>query len=205
MRVDAERLSDAGSRILTAAADLFAVQGYGLTTTRAIAQRAGVNEVTLFRRFGSKAGVLQRLTEQIAEQTAGTVASGLDSTLDLPAALAALARAELLSAYRNGGLALRLAFDARAIPEVAASLGAGTRDNLLGLTAYLRTHQHSGELRGDIDAELLAEAFFALTSSLVLGRVLLTPSQPPTMPATTAIEALAHTLVGLFLAGARTA
>jgi AcrR family transcriptional regulator len=41
-------------RILDAAMELFSDLGYAGTTTRAIAARAGVNEVTLFRNFGSK-------------------------------------------------------------------------------------------------------------------------------------------------------
>ena len=42
------------SRIVEATLELLGRVGYGGTTTREIAQRAGVNEVTLFRRFGSK-------------------------------------------------------------------------------------------------------------------------------------------------------
>jgi AcrR family transcriptional regulator len=42
------------SRILTAAASVFADYGFRGATTRRIAQRAGVNEVTIFRTFGSK-------------------------------------------------------------------------------------------------------------------------------------------------------
>ncbi len=45
---------DSRSRILAAAADLFAQHGFRGATTRRIAQRAGVNEVTIFRSFGSK-------------------------------------------------------------------------------------------------------------------------------------------------------
>ena len=41
-------------RILRAAAALFADTGYRGATTRRIAERAAVNEVTLFRHFGSK-------------------------------------------------------------------------------------------------------------------------------------------------------
>jgi AcrR family transcriptional regulator len=47
--------------ILTAAAELFAERGYRGTTTRALAERAGVNEVTIFRRFKNKQGVLAAL------------------------------------------------------------------------------------------------------------------------------------------------
>ena len=46
-------------RILAAAAQIFAEQGYIRATTRAIAAAAGVNEVTLFRHFGSKKNLAQ--------------------------------------------------------------------------------------------------------------------------------------------------
>ncbi len=45
-------------RILRAATELYAETGFRGTTTRQIAQRAGVNEVTLFRHFGSKTALL---------------------------------------------------------------------------------------------------------------------------------------------------
>ncbi len=45
-------------RLLKAARDLFVRQGIAQTTTRQIADLAGVHEVTLFRHFGSKQGLL---------------------------------------------------------------------------------------------------------------------------------------------------
>lgn len=45
-------------RILRAATELYAETGFRGATTRQIAQRAGVNEVTLFRHFGSKTALL---------------------------------------------------------------------------------------------------------------------------------------------------
>jgi AcrR family transcriptional regulator len=45
-------------RLLQAAKELFTRQGITQTTTRQIAEVAGVNEVTLFRHFGSKPGLL---------------------------------------------------------------------------------------------------------------------------------------------------
>lgn len=45
-------------RLLTAAARLFAEAGSRGATTRRIAAEAGVNEITLFRHFGSKAALL---------------------------------------------------------------------------------------------------------------------------------------------------
>jgi len=46
-------------RILKAAAEVYATSGFRGATTRRIAEHAGVNEVTLFRHFGSKTRLLQ--------------------------------------------------------------------------------------------------------------------------------------------------
>lgn len=43
-------------------------KGYDGATTRAMARAAGVSEVTLFRRYGSKAGLVRRAVEFLAEQ-----------------------------------------------------------------------------------------------------------------------------------------
>lgn len=54
---------DTRSRLLEVAAHVYAECGYRGTTTRRIAQDAGVNEVTLFRQFGSKDALLREAIE----------------------------------------------------------------------------------------------------------------------------------------------
>ncbi|HEU5218959.1 MAG TPA: helix-turn-helix domain-containing protein [Gemmatimonadales bacterium] len=49
---------DLRQKILNAATELYAETGFRGATTRQIAQLAGVNEVTLFRHFGSKTALL---------------------------------------------------------------------------------------------------------------------------------------------------
>lgn len=49
---------DVRERLIEAAARVFAEAGYRGATTRRIAQDAGVNEITLFRHFGSKDALL---------------------------------------------------------------------------------------------------------------------------------------------------
>jgi AcrR family transcriptional regulator len=58
--------------ILTAAVDLFAVNGFAGTTTRAVAKRAGVAEALVYPNFGSKtrlfeAAVVDRYETFLAE------------------------------------------------------------------------------------------------------------------------------------------
>ncbi|MGD2182960.1 TetR family transcriptional regulator [Lusitaniella coriacea] len=54
------------NRLIAAALELFASKGITETTTKAVAERAGVNEVTLFRHFGSKQGLLLAVLEDVA-------------------------------------------------------------------------------------------------------------------------------------------
>ena len=170
---------DTSERILAAAAELFATHGYASTTTRAIAETAGVNEVTIFRRFESKAGVLHALAERLAVRQAGRAAAAAPTGASVRDTLLELARMEIASAVENGGLAMRLAFDARSVPEVGELLGQGIPENLEGLAEYLAEHQATGELRDDIDPRVMAEAFFGLTSSYVMYRMVMGIAEVP--------------------------
>jgi AcrR family transcriptional regulator len=55
-------------RLIAAAGRIFARDGLEAATTRAIAKDAGLNEVTLFRHFGTKAGILAA----VVRRTCGT-------------------------------------------------------------------------------------------------------------------------------------
>jgi AcrR family transcriptional regulator len=59
-------------RIMQAASQLFTEKGFAGTTTRAIAELAGVNEVTLFRHFGTK----EKLAKAIMDQFGGQAIAG---------------------------------------------------------------------------------------------------------------------------------
>ena len=67
-------LTDTSKNILHAARDLFAEKGFSNITTRQIARRAGVNEVTLFRHFGTKAALYEAVFEHFGS-TSGVYAS----------------------------------------------------------------------------------------------------------------------------------
>ncbi len=54
------------ARLIEAALDLFAERGVTETTTKAVAERAQVNEVTLFRNFGNKYRLLLAVIEDSA-------------------------------------------------------------------------------------------------------------------------------------------
>ncbi|HTV03114.1 MAG TPA: TetR/AcrR family transcriptional regulator [Luteitalea sp.] len=59
---------DVREQLLEAALKVFAEAGFRGATTRRIAQEAGVNEVTLFRQFGSKEGLILEAVVRAVER-----------------------------------------------------------------------------------------------------------------------------------------
>lgn len=164
---------DTAERILDAAVELFGTHGYAGTSTRAIAERADVNEVTLFRRFGSKQGILRALGERLKAAQAGHAAAAAPDSESARETLRRLAHMEVAITREGGALAMRLAFDAQSVPEVREVLGETAPSNLEGLAEYLAERQQAGEVRADVDPRLLAEAFFGMTSSYVMYRMVM--------------------------------
>jgi len=197
-RLEAPAAVSAADRVVAAAGELFAERGYAATTTRAIAERAGVNEVTLFRRFGSKAGVLAAWGERLASESAGFAVADAPEPADLRSTLTNLALVEVRGALRNGGAAIRLAFEAASVPELAALMGEGPVANMRGLADYFAQRQAAGDLRADLDPHVMSEAFFAVTSSVVMMRTFLGGGE---RPYDMAPDQVAEQLVELFLSG----
>jgi AcrR family transcriptional regulator len=188
---------ETGDAILKASAELFAERGYRGTTTRAIAERAGVNEVTVFRRFKNKKGVLEALGEYWEGRMAGLAVSTIPDPKDTRATLKALADMEVVQATEFGGAAMQLALDARSNPDVAEMMGSGPNQNFDGLVTYLSERQKAGDLRDDLDARVMAEAFFALTSQVVMSRQVLGDMAAKELP----IDQVSDQLFELFISG----
>lgn len=76
-------------RLSEAALELFLSQGISSTTTRQIANLAGVNEVTLFRHFGNKHGVLLSVLQELPpfNNLEAALQSSLQATDSLPQGL----------------------------------------------------------------------------------------------------------------------
>ena len=67
------------NEILAAAAEVFAQHGFRGSTTRLIAETAGVNEITIFRQFGSKEALIREAMQHL------TQSAGLTTLPDIPA------------------------------------------------------------------------------------------------------------------------
>ncbi len=70
---------NAESKILEAADDLFGDVGFDATTTREIAERAGVNKALIHYHFSSKDGLLESLLDRYYDQLAETLGAFLET------------------------------------------------------------------------------------------------------------------------------
>lgn len=180
---------DSATKILDAAADLFAERGYQATTTRMIAEASGLNEVTIFRSFANKQGVLAAVVARVAERQPGHALAGLES-VPVRDAVRQLARREVANGLADGGLMTRLAFEAGTVPEVAELFAGGPQGNLDAMAGFFGARQSAGEVRDDLPAGVLAEAFFSLTSSFVIMRAFLGFASPDATELDVAVDQL---------------
>lgn len=127
--------TDARTKLLEVAARVYAVCGYRGTTTRRIAQEADVNEVTLFRQFGSKDALLREAIERADRE--GRLA--LDG--DAPDPVAELRRwaletFERLHAHRN--LIRQVMGDMVQFPAIAPRVCDDTNHDVDQLAQFVR-------------------------------------------------------------------
>jgi len=187
---------DTRQRIMEAAFSLFAEAGYRGTTTRAIAAAAGVNEVTLFRHFGSKKGLFMACMEAFnAEGFTGTFRDHL--TGDYRADLLTLARLQEQDMAEGFEIMRMLLCDSAEVPEIREVALAGGRSNQALLAGYFREQIERGVVRADLSPDALAHAFDSLFSTAVFYRMVFQDDFAPDLSG----EALRQQLVDVFARG----
>ena len=125
----------ARERLVVAAVDLFAEQGYDATTVAQIAERAGVTKSTFFRYFPDKRELLVAGQQMLSRLLAEGIAEAPVSASPLEAVAAGLERASSAMGQMNRELGPRLK------AAVAASAELQERDALksVGLAAAMTT------------------------------------------------------------------
>ncbi|HKB89125.1 MAG TPA: TetR/AcrR family transcriptional regulator [Opitutaceae bacterium] len=152
--------------LLDAAARVFAREGLSRATTREIAREAGVNEVTLFRHFGSKKRLLAAVLGQtFVDEEAGSAAR----VGDLRADLTAFAKQYETGLVENLALVCALLGEIQHHREHEKRVLKGIFEPLKnGLIARLELARKGGEIRHEIDATLAADQLSALIFTGVL-------------------------------------
>ncbi|MFJ6074103.1 TetR/AcrR family transcriptional regulator [Streptomyces sp. NPDC093065] len=129
-------------RLFETTVTVFAERGYQACTTQEIARRSGVNEATLFRRYGGKAALLNRaLTHALARSSFAR----LTVTNDVFADLVALAGAYADSVEQYGAAILSLLTDVPRHPELRDAMEA-LMPNMRNAAQVIKAHQDQGRI-----------------------------------------------------------
>lgn len=170
---------DTRTELLKAAAAVFAQHGSRGSTTRRIAEAAGVNEVTLFRYFGSKDALLQ---EAIATSSDGAARLSLP---DIPAdAEAELTKwcAALMDRLRSKRSIIRKCMsEMEERPEMIATAVSTPVQAAHDLAGYLRKLKSQGRAESDLDVLAAAAMLMGAIFHDAMGREMM----PQVYPAAT--------------------
>ncbi len=150
------------ARLIEAALDLFAERGVTETTTKAVAERARVNEVTLFRTFGNKyrlllaviedSAVFAKLVHALVEQ-----ANAKDNVADF---LREYARESLRTLNKAPGLVRSIVGEAGNYPrENRMALGKGLSEANRYVAEYLKQAIAAENLESDLSPEQIVNLF----------------------------------------------
>lgn len=160
-------VGETSRRLIEAARLEFGEKGIECATTRAIAARAGCNEVTLFRHFASKQKLLAAVVSETSEEFLALCECPDQLSGDLTQDLMRFAIAYNNSIERCEGMCRALIGEGRKRPKLVKELiGDVLRPFHEGLAAHLDKLKKKSVVRRDLESLAFAEIF---TSTLMGG------------------------------------
>jgi AcrR family transcriptional regulator len=161
-------------RILAAATVVFGRKGIMGATTREIARRARVNEVTLFRHFKNKNELLRRVIQQSCRRFEPVFAEApIETAADLRSTIENFVTVYSRKLSDNEELVRTFIGEITRYPKLSRSLfveaGRTVRQKFV---AYLAAAQKNGLVRADIDVTTAADALTAMLMGGMLRRPL---------------------------------
>ena len=159
-------------RLLRAAHDVFAAEGFRGATTRRIAEQAGVNEVTLFRHFASKEALLGAAIESESMAAIERLKSfALPIEPNEPHAELTRYLVGVLAGFSASNRAVRTSLaEWGHHPEFNSHLLGPSEHIADSVERYVRAAQERGFIRTDILAPVAAQALLATVFSHGLQR-----------------------------------
>ena len=156
------------ARLIEAALDLFAERGVTETTTKAVAERAKVNEVTLFRNFGNKYRLLLAVIEDSAvfAKLVHALVEQANSQDNVAEFLRSYARESLHTLNKAPDLVRSIVGEAGNYPiENRQALGKGLDE----ANRYVAEYLESAIAAQNLNSELTPEQIVNLLNFLLLG------------------------------------
>jgi AcrR family transcriptional regulator len=152
---------DLNRRILTAAQHLFARQGFEKTTTRQLAEQAGVAEGTLFRHFENKKSILAAVVTQGWSEMLTDLLTELSDVASYKA-ISKVMHKRMLNLHEHGDM-MRVCFmEAQFHPELRDRIEADVISKMQRVVeAFIQTGIDRGVYR-NLNPELVARIFLGM-------------------------------------------
>jgi AcrR family transcriptional regulator len=149
-------------KILDAALAILAREGYGGATTKKIAEEAGINEVTLFRKFKSKENLMKEAKKLSLKRSLENMEKTFRSIEgdDLEASVITLGKHISESVDRRTNMILTAIGDLQRLPVCERTAPKYSTITLEHLTAYFEEQIEKGNMR-DVDPKIAALSFFS--------------------------------------------
>jgi AcrR family transcriptional regulator len=154
------RVKKADEKILDAAMELFSKYGYDGASTRTIAKKAKVNEVTLFRKYGSKEGLFFAVTAREADIKEKLNTIDFEPSSDLVEDLTNIGWYMTQNMVARAKFIKLLLQEKDRYPKIWGKISKAPFGVLSWLSSYFRKAVEKGTVR-DIDTDLVAVAFFS--------------------------------------------
>ncbi|WP_248512591.1 TetR/AcrR family transcriptional regulator [Sporosarcina sp. NCCP-2222] len=148
-------------RILDAAIELVSEKGYAAATTKSIAELAGVNEVTIFRHFGNKRGILKAIIEKFSYGPILQKTIQLEVSYELQDDLLLFSKEYLRYMLSIKDFVLIGFREAGSFPEIDEEIANVPRAIKEELMKYFTEMQRRGKII-DMDVEPISMSFIAI-------------------------------------------
>lgn len=172
MRRTKEEAEQTKQDLLDAALVEFSQKGYQATRLEDIAQRAGTTRGAIYHHFGNKASLYEALMESASQQGSvaiqdaiiegGTFADICQrifiTTLQILEDDPKFRQVMALSLFKTGVSAELAALETERLQNAEATMQ--------GISAYMQAGIDSGDIRADIEPEVMARAFIAFQNGL---------------------------------------
>lgn len=171
-RADAALRADRRNRILAAAEQVFAAQGFHQASMQDIAAAAGMSPGNLYRYFASKTAIIEAFAEAEREESSAAFAKVAAAGTIVEGLLAATRGLVLEQTLGSVVVALEVMAETTRNPTVAATVEAAERAVHEDFRKTLAEAQRAGRVRPDLDPDAAATLLLAVADGLVARRLL---------------------------------
>jgi AcrR family transcriptional regulator len=154
--------------ILNAAAGVFAQHGFRGSTTRRIADAAGVNEITIFRQFGSKEALIREAMQHL--QQSANLAPLPQTPVDPERELTEWSASFIQHLRLRSSIIRKTMSEIEERPEMSECASYVPRQASTDLCEYLTSLKRQGAIRADFEPKTAAAMLMGAIFADAMGR-----------------------------------